>query len=62
MLVLSRHRNEWIQIGNLGRICVVETRADVVRLGFDFPKDVLVLRSELITKNGPKVHRTEIED
>lgn len=31
MLVLSRHRDEWIDIGEVVSICVVEIRGDKVR-------------------------------
>lgn len=50
MLVLSRHRNEWIdiQIGDqLVSICVVEIRGDKTRLGIEAPKHVAVHRREV---------------
>lgn len=50
MLVLSRHRNERIVIGEDITIYVVDIRGDKVRIGIDAPKDVLVLREELDTR------------
>lgn len=48
MLVLSRKRNEFIEIddGKI-RIVVVEIRGDKVRLGIDAPKEVVVHRREV---------------
>ena len=47
MLVLSRHRDEAIQIGDNVTIKVVEIRGDKVRLGIDAPNDVFVHRMEV---------------
>lgn len=47
MLVLSRHRDESIVIGDLIHIVVVEIRGDKVRLGIEAPKDVPVHRREV---------------
>lgn len=48
MLVLSRKRDESVYIdGTDIRVVVVDIRGDKVRLGFDVPKEMLVLRSEL---------------
>lgn len=47
MLVLSRHRDEAIIIGDDVRIVVVEIRGDKVRLGIEAPKDVSVHRLEI---------------
>jgi len=48
MLVLSRHKNEAIVIGNgLVTITVIEIRGDKVRLGIEAPKDLSVHRSEI---------------
>ena len=47
MLVLSRHRDECIMIGDDVTITVVDIRGDKVRLGIDAPKNVPVHRQEV---------------
>lgn len=47
MLVLSRHRDESIIIGDDIIITVVEIRGDKVRLGIQAPPDVPVHRKEV---------------
>ncbi len=47
MLVLSRHRDECIMIGDDVTITVVDIRGDKVRLGIDAPKHVPVHRQEV---------------
>ena len=47
MLVLSRHRDECIMIGDDVMITVVDIRGDKVRLGIDAPKDIPVHRQEV---------------
>lgn len=47
MLVLSRHKNESVFIGDGIEVVVVEIRGDKVRLGFSAPKDVPVHRAEV---------------
>jgi carbon storage regulator len=47
MLVLSRHRDECIMIGDDVTITVVDIRGDKVRLGIQAPKDVPVHRQEV---------------
>ena len=47
MLVLSRKKDESIEIGRDIVITVVETRGDKVRLGIEAPRDVPVHRSEV---------------
>lgn len=47
MLVLTRKLNERIVIGDNIRITVVEIRGHSVRLGFEAPSDVTILREEL---------------
>lgn len=55
MLVLSRHRNESIMIGDDIIIYVVEIRADKVRLGIEAPSDISVHRQEVYEA----IHRNE---
>jgi len=47
MLVLSRHLNESIMIGDDIEITVVEIRGNKVRLGITAPKDISVDRKEV---------------
>lgn len=47
MLVLSRHRDESIMIGDDIVITIVDIRGDKVRLGIDAPTDVPVHRQEV---------------
>jgi len=47
MLVLSRQRDQVIDIGNDIHISVVDIRGDKVRLGIDAPKEVTVHRREV---------------
>lgn len=47
MLVLSRHRDESIMIGDNIKITIVEIRGDKVRLGIEAPKEVPVHRREI---------------
>ncbi len=47
MLVLSRHRDESIMIGDDVVITVVDIRGDKVRLGIDAPQHIPVHRQEV---------------
>jgi carbon storage regulator len=47
MLVLSRHVDEVIEIGDDIKVVVVDIRGDKVRLGVEAPKDVPVHREEI---------------
>jgi carbon storage regulator len=47
MLVLSRHRDEKIMLGDDIVVTIVEIRGDKVRLGIDAPKNVPVHRQEV---------------
>jgi carbon storage regulator len=51
MLVLSRERNEVIEIqcpdGTLIEIAIVDIRGDKVRVGLDAPKDYIIHRREV---------------
>ena len=46
-LVLSRHKNESLIVGNDIVITVIDIRGDKVRLGIDAPRDIRVDRSEV---------------
>mgnify|MGYP001405702499 CR=1 FL=1 len=47
MLVLSRHRDESIMIGDNVVVTIVDIRGDKVRLGIDAPRDIPVHRQEV---------------
>jgi len=47
MLVLSRKRDEAIEIGENVRLFVLEIRGDKVRLGIEAPEDVIIHRAEV---------------
>ena len=47
MLVLSRKKDEWIEIGGDIRIVVIEVRGDKVRLGIEAPREMPVHRKEV---------------
>lgn len=68
MLVLSRHRDESIMIGDDVTITVVDIRGDKVRLGIDAPQVVPVHRREVYdaikreNKNASKLGPSETRD
>ena len=47
MLVLSRHRDESIMIGDDVVVTIVDIRGDKVRLGIDAPTSIPVHRQEV---------------
>ena len=47
MLVLSRHRDESIMIGDDIVVTIVDIRGDKVRLGIEAPNDIPVHRQEV---------------
>lgn len=48
MLILQRKKGESLSIGDNIRITVTETGSDWVKLAVEAPKDISILRSELI--------------
>lgn len=62
MLVLSRHRNESIQVGDNITITIVEVRGDKVRIGIDAPNDVSVHRMEVYEAIQREKERKRNED
>ena len=52
MLALSRKPGEKVVIGNGITLTVVEVRGDRVRLAFDAPDQVRILRAELARQQG----------
>ena len=62
MLVLSRHRNQQIVIGDDIVVTVVEIRGDKVRLGIDAPVHIPVHRHEVwaaLKRNEEQQRREE---
>lgn len=52
MLAISRKLHESISLGDAIRIVIIEISRGRVRLGIEAPKDMLILREELL--NSPK--------
>ncbi|HJZ53682.1 MAG TPA: carbon storage regulator [Gemmataceae bacterium] len=52
MLALSRRTGEKVVIGNGITLTVVEIRGDRVRLAFDAPDKVRILRAEFACRQG----------
>jgi carbon storage regulator len=52
MLVLSRKPGEQVVLGNGITLAVVEVRGERVRLAFDAPDQVRILRAELACRQG----------
>lgn len=48
MLVLSRKRDETIEVGDDVKITVVQIGQGQVQIGIDAPKEKLILRGELV--------------
>ncbi len=57
MLVLSRHANETVKIGDDISVTVIDVKGDNVKLGFEAPKDVPIIRTELLERKDPHPDR-----
>ena len=65
MLVLSRHRDESIMIGDDIVVTIVDIRGDKVRLGIEAPSDVPVHRQEVyeaIQRENRKANQIQPSD
>ena len=65
MLVLSRHRDETIMIGDDIEITVVDIKGDKVRIGINAPRDIQVHRKEVyeaIKRENTDASRVQIDD
>lgn len=65
MLVLSRHRDESIMIGDDVVVTIVDIRGDKVRLGINAPQDIPVHRQEVyeaIKRENEKAARVQPAD
>ena len=51
MLVLTRGKEQVITIGDNIRVTIVEIRNGKVRVGIDAPRDVQVMRAELLEQS-----------
>ncbi len=65
MLVLSRHRDESIMIGDDVVVTIVDIRGDKVRLGINAPHDIPVHRQEVyeaIKRENEKAARMSVSE
>ena len=65
MLVLSRHRDESIMIGDDVVVTIVDIRGDKVRLGIDAPSDIPVHRQEVydaIQRENREAAKSQAQD
>ena len=65
MLVLSRHRDETIMIGDNIEITVVDIKGDKVRIGITAPREVQVHRKEVydaIKREMAEASRVQVDD
>ncbi len=51
MLVLSRKANETIRIGDNVTITILKSKGNTVRLGIEAPRDVRVMRGEVLARD-----------
>jgi carbon storage regulator len=54
MLVLTRHPRQVVMIGRDIQILVLDVAGDRVRLGITAPREILVLRQELLPASSPR--------
>lgn len=54
MLILSRKLGESIMIGDDIKITITEIHESYIKLGIDAPKDISVVRNEIIEKENKK--------
>lgn len=59
MLVLSRHPDEQILIGNTIRVTILGiSRRGQVKLGIEAPDGISIVRTELLTRQPPPIGTT----
>jgi carbon storage regulator CsrA len=61
MLVLARKLGEKVVIGDNITLTVVEVRGNQVRLAFDAPKHVRIIRGELVGNQGQSTLDPDLE-
>ncbi len=54
MLVLTRHPRQVVMIGRDIQILILDVAGDRVRLGITAPREILVLRQELLPTLNPR--------
>jgi carbon storage regulator len=52
MLVLTRNEGQAIRIGDDVKLTVVSTKGGQVRIGIEAPRDLTILRAELVDRDG----------
>ena len=62
MLVLSRKKKQSIRIGEDIEITVLEVRADRVRLGIAAPREVRVMRAELLSNDPAEITSPDADE
>lgn len=60
MLVLTRKKQEQIQIGDNVTITIVRIKGNTVRVGIEAPDDVRVARGELVAKDATACQSVEV--
>ena len=60
MLVLSRKQDQSIVIDGNIRVTVLNIKGQVVRLGFEAPSDVAIVRSEIAHRGNDHSQKTEV--
>jgi len=61
MLVLTRKKQERIQIGDSVTITVVRIKGNTVRVGIEAPKEVRVVRGELVAQEATASDCVEVD-
>ncbi len=62
MLVLSRKREEKLQIGNDITVTILKVKGNSVQIGIEAPKSVRVLRTELVLPSGSSAQAFDSQD
>jgi carbon storage regulator len=62
MLVLTRHINESIAIGDSIVVTVLAIEGDRIKLGISAPREIQILRQEVIQPNKGQEHTQENPD
>lgn len=58
MFALTRRIGERLYIGNDVILEILDTDGQCARIGIDAPREILVLREELITQDGKPPHKS----
>lgn len=62
MLILQRKASQSLMIGDDIKISIVEINADRVKIAIDAPKDISILRTELIEAAGSNREAAKISE